>query len=85
MQQFTRGQRVKLPDNLEGIVEFICDDYITVCISLRKNDCPHSLHEFTKCCLLVYPKEQEQLVLVSDEITYADMYKAQENRYSDIQ
>lgn len=85
MRQFTRGQRVKLPDNMEGIVEFISEEYITVCISVKKNDCPHSLSEFTKCCILVYPKEQEQLVILSEEITPESMYKAQENRYSDIQ
>ena len=85
MRQFTRGQRVKLPDNMEGIVEFISEEYITVCISVKKNACPHSLSEFTKCCILVYPNEQEQLVLISEDITHADMYKSQENRYLDVQ
>ncbi len=85
MRQFTRGQRVKFPDNMEGIVEFISEEYITVCISVKKNDCPHSLSQFTKCCILVYPKEQEHLVILSEEITPDSMYKAQENRYGDIQ
>ena len=39
------------------------------------NVCGHSLQPMTKCCLLVYPNEQKQLVLIKEESTLEDIYK----------
>lgn len=73
--QFTKGNYVEFPDKMRGIVDFISEQYITVCVSVKKNVCGHSLQPMTKCCLLVYPREQEQLVLIKEESTLEDIYK----------
>ncbi len=75
MHKFTKGNYVQFPDNMRGIVDFVDDTYITVCVSVKKNVCGHSLQPMSKCCLLVYPREQEQLVLIRETSTLADIYK----------
>ena len=77
--QFKTGNYVEFPDKMRGIVDFVDETYITVCISVKKNKCGHSLQPMSKCCVLVYPREQEQLVLIRETSTLEDIYKPDSN------
>ena len=50
---FNVGDNVRWKDHT-GIVRFISDRYITVCISTQPNDDPFSKHNQREVCLLVY-------------------------------
>ena len=45
---------------MEGSIEFICDDYLTICVSQKPNP-PGSKHPMNKCCLLVYRQFWEDI------------------------
>jgi len=76
-------------DNIIGDVQFVCDDYITFCVSERPTTCGHSLHPTCKVAMLVYTNQWKDCELVvnnnSTEDSTLSMYQAQEHRYSDIQ
>lgn len=54
---FTTGQSVKYKDLL-GFVDFIDDDYITICI---KSTPSHSKRGSNDCCLCVYPDQYHEI------------------------
>ena len=76
-------------DNIIGDVQFVCDDYITFCLSERPTTCGHSLHPTCKVAMLVYTKDWVNCTVVDNNkdsvISPLSIYKAQEHRYSDIQ
>tara|TARA_Y100000004_G_scaffold88937_2_gene99771 strand:+ start:1124 stop:1474 length:351 start_codon:yes stop_codon:yes gene_type:complete len=46
--------------NHEGTIEFVCDDYITICVATSQND-DHALKKINKCCLLVYREKWDDI------------------------
>jgi len=50
---FTVGEHVKWKDT-EGFVNFISEDYITICVCTYTKDDPHCLHRTEKVCVLCY-------------------------------
>lgn len=47
--------------NHEGTIEFVCDDYITICIAMSPNQDPNARRETNKCCLLVYRQNWDDI------------------------
>ena len=47
-----------------GIIQFISDTYITFCISEKPVVCNNSKYKTTKCCVLIYPNEWKNCVLI---------------------
>lgn len=53
---FVVGDHVRWK-HLEGYVNFVCDDYITICVCSYTKDDPYCLHQTTKVCVLCYPHD----------------------------
>lgn len=53
---FTVGEHVKWKDT-EGFVNFICDEYITICVCSYTKDDPYCLHKTEKVCVLCFKKD----------------------------
>ena len=85
---FQVGVTIKY-DNITGDVQFVGDDYITFCVSEQPSHCEHSLYPTCKVAMLIYPHQFKDCELVvnnnDDAISPLSTYKAQEDRYSDIQ
>ena len=60
---FTLGQSVTYKE-INGFVNFISDDYITICFKKYESD---SMRGETYCCLLVYPNEQDQVYVLDSK------------------
>jgi hypothetical protein len=56
MTTFYSGLDVKYRDHV-GVVEFICDQYITICIKRLE-------HRSKDVCLLVYPQDWKEVQLL---------------------
>jgi hypothetical protein len=56
MTTFYQGLNVKYRDHV-GVVEFICDQYITICIKRLE-------HRSKDVCLLVYPQDWKEVQLL---------------------
>jgi hypothetical protein len=56
MTTFYQGLNVKYRDHV-GVVEFICDQYITICIKRLE-------HRSKDVCLLVYPHQWKEVQLL---------------------
>jgi hypothetical protein len=56
MTTFYQGLNVKYRDHV-GVVEFICDQYITICIKRLE-------HRSKDVCLLVYPPQWKEVQLL---------------------
>ena len=56
MTTFYQGLNVKYRDHV-GVVEFICDQYITICIKRLE-------HRSKDVCLLVYPSQWKEVQLL---------------------
>jgi|TARA_B000000557_G_scaffold59689_1_gene46533 hypothetical protein len=55
MKHLEVGRKAKY-DGLEGTIEFVSDDYITICVSTKPNP-EGSRQPMNKCCICVYPNE----------------------------
>lgn len=60
---FTTGQHV-IYNDLQGIVQHVFDEYITVCIN--KYDSEYVRGE-TCVCLCVYPEQQDKVIILGDK------------------
>ncbi len=60
---FTIGQSVNY-DGLEGVINFISDYYVTVCIRKYQSD---SMHGETSVCLCVYPEKWKDIIILGDK------------------
>ena len=63
LEDFKVGQHIT-HDNMQGIVQFISEEYITFCISEKPVVCNNSKYKTTKCCVLIYPNEWKNCVLI---------------------
>ena len=72
------GSPAKYGD-FEGTIEFVCDDYITICISKKPNNDPHARSEYTKCCLLLYEQEWDKLELDPKYFQHKKAYRGKTN------
>ena len=43
-------------DGLEGTIEFVSDEYITICVSKKLNP-EGARQKYNKCCICVYPNQ----------------------------
>ena len=59
MKHLQVGRKARY-DGHEGTIEFVSDDYITICISMKKNP-EGARREFNKCCICVYRKDWENV------------------------
>jgi hypothetical protein len=53
MKYFEIGAHARYKE-FEGYINFVCDDYITLCISEKDRPDEHSKTGKTQCCMLVY-------------------------------
>lgn len=58
MTTFYKGLNVKYKDHI-GVVEFISDQYITICIKRLE-------HKSKDVCLLVYPQQWKDVQLLKE-------------------
>ena len=63
---------------MEGPIDFVCDDYITICISERPNP-PGSKQPMNKCCLLVFNKYWDELELDDSLFQHVKAYSGKTN------
>lgn len=73
------GARVRWKTH-EGYINFIDDDYITICVSEKPNS-PGSKHPTNKCCLLCYASQWDELELDSDYFQHKKAYKGRVNNH----
>ena len=80
-----------LPDGEQGEVNFISNEYITVCTHRWKKPpelAEHSCYPYGEVNLLCNNKYWNELELLNDaeqEQSSVAMYKSQEGRYGDVQ
>ena len=60
MKSLEVGMPVRFKEH-EGTIEFICDQYITMCINCKPNEDPHCLRKINKCCILIYEYQWDEL------------------------
>ena len=61
LKSLERGQKVRLKDGEEGIIDFVCDQYITVTThEWEKKD---TLHGVAQTNVLVYPDEWDDMYI----------------------
>ena len=60
---FIEGQSVTYK-GLDGFVNFISEDYITICFKKYASD---AVHGETYCCLLVYPQDQDKVYVLDNK------------------
>lgn len=53
MKYFEIGAHARYKE-FEGYINFVCDDYITLCISEKDHPDEHSKSGKTQCCMLVF-------------------------------
>jgi len=58
MITFAEGIQVKYKNHI-GIIEFICDEYVTICVKTYEN-------KFRTVCMLVYPNQWKDIEIVGD-------------------
>ena len=63
MMTFTEGIQVEYK-NCTGIIEFVSDEYVTVCIETYDD-------KFRSVCMLVYPHEWKDIEIVGNYETEA--------------
>ena len=63
MMTFAEGIQVEYR-NCTGIIEFICDEYVTVCIETYDD-------KFRSVCMLVYPNDWKNIEIIGDYETEA--------------
>lgn len=77
MKHLQVGNVAKFED-LEGCIEFVCDDYLTICVAKRPNDDPHAKCNEIKCCVIVY-RENWGDILVEPIKQYGKSYSGTTN------
>lgn len=60
---FTIGQSVNY-DGLAGVIKFISDEYVSVCIRQYESD---SIRGETSVCLCVYPEHQDKVIVLGNK------------------
>ena len=55
MKHLEVGRKAKF-DGLEGTIEFVSDEYITICVSKKLNP-EGARQKYNKCCICVYPNQ----------------------------
>ena len=55
---FVKGMQVKYKNNT-GLIEFICDQYVTICIETYDD-------KYRTVCMLAYPNEWKDIEIVGD-------------------
>ena len=65
--------------NIEGFVDFICDDYITICFREYEHGDPSACRPTTKCCALVYCQWWDELELDPTYFQYKKAYNGEPN------
>ena len=63
LEDFQVGLTIKHA-NMVGIIGCFGDTYITFCISEKPVVCNNSKYKTTKCCVLIYPNEWKNCVLI---------------------
>jgi hypothetical protein len=58
MTIFAEGIQVKYKNHI-GIIEFVCDEYVTVCVKTYGD-------KFRTVCMLVYPNQWKDIEIVGD-------------------
>ena len=61
LKSLERGQKVRLKSGEEGIIDFVCDQYITV--STNRWEDPNSMHGYRETKVLVYPHEWDDMYI----------------------
>ncbi|UNH61155.1 hypothetical protein SSZBM1_38 [Synechococcus phage S-SZBM1] len=67
------GARVRYR-NIEGFIDFICDDYITICCNEYEHGDPSARRPTIKCCLLVYNQWWDELEIDDTYFQYKKAY-----------
>ncbi len=58
MTIFAEGIQVKYKNHI-GVIEFICDEYVTVCVKTYEDT-------YRTVCMLVYPNQWKDIEIVGD-------------------
>jgi len=60
MKYFVKGARARF-DGFEGNIEFVGDEYVTLCISKNETEDEHAFSRVNKCCIVIYPHQWEDV------------------------
>jgi len=63
----------------EGTIEFVSDEYITLCVSSKPNEDPYAKTTHNKCCLLVYEHQWDELELDPKYFQHKRNYRGKTN------
>ncbi len=64
--------------SIQGTIEFICEEYITVCVSTKPNPVG-SRQPMNKCCVCVYPNQWDDLEIEDSHFQNVKNYKGKTN------
>ena len=67
------GRRVKY-ETTEGFIDFICDQYLTICFKQKKSQ-PGSFREYENCSLVVFREDWEDLWVDDTHMHDVVLYK----------
>ena len=73
LKSLERGQKVRLKSGEEGIIDFICDQYITV--STNRWEDANSMHGYRETKVLVYPNDWDDMYIEADHFYNKKSYK----------
>ena len=90
LNDFVKGEIVRCRDD-EGVVNFICEEYITLTVGKYKKSpevAEHSINPYNEINVLINNKYWKDCELVTNSQQgnrLADLYHSQEGRYGDAQ
>ena len=73
LKSLERGQKVRLKSGEEGIIDFVCDQYITV--STNRWEDANSLHGYRETKVLLYPHEWDDMYIEAEHFYNHKNYK----------
>jgi len=59
----------------EGTIEFVDDEYITMCFRAYPNDDPNAVKNVHKCCLIIYPHQWDEIEIEDTHFYDVKNYK----------
>lgn len=65
--------------DFEGTIEFVSDEYITLCVSKKPNEDPHAKTPWIKCCVVIFEADWDDLELDPAYFQHKKAYRGKTN------
>mgnify|MGYP001170604066 FL=1 len=64
---------------IEGEIEYIGDEYLTICVATKEQCDEHCFRKETKCCVIVYQQDWDDLEIDPAVFQYKKAYRGKTN------